>query len=77
MKKLLLTLSVLACAVALVSTPALAQDKPVKEKKACGCCKDLDAQKKCKEDCCKKASEKGKICKKCTAPGQAKKEEKK
>ncbi len=68
MKKLVLTLSVIACALALASTATFAAEKQAKEKnrKECGCCKaTVDAGKACGETCCKKAADNGKVCEKC------------
>jgi len=77
MKKVILTLSVLACAFALVTAPAYSGEAK-KEKKACGCCEaKAEAQKDCKCACCKKAFEAGKVCKKCHPPAKKEKEEKK
>ena len=68
MKKLVFTLSVIACSLALMSGSAFAAEKQAKEKnrKECGCCKaTVEAGKACAEACCTKAAANGKVCEKC------------
>ncbi len=55
-------LSMVVCASFLMAGAAWSADAP---KKACCEAKTIEAQKDCACECCKKAGEKGKWCKKC------------
>lgn len=77
--KLIKLLSVIACSLALIASPAMAQDSAKKEKKlkgkiVAGSCCDKAAKKSadCSHPCCVDAKKEGKVCEKCN-----KKEEKK
>jgi len=60
--KLFKTLLATCCAFALLTGGAFAQED--KEKKEC-CPATAEGQKACAHECCKKAGEAGKVCKKC------------
>lgn len=68
--KLIKSLTMTLCAVALLATLSLAraEDKPAK--KAC-CAATVEAEKSCDHKCCVKAAEAGKICKKCHPDAKA------
>jgi hypothetical protein len=64
--KLIKTLSALAFALALVATPALAD-----EHKQGGCCKKAtESGKECTHKCCVDAAKKGNECEKCGGKGK-------
>jgi hypothetical protein len=81
--KLIKTLSVLACAMALLGGVALSaenpdKDKPAKEQKLPACCEKAKAEgKECAHKCCVEARKEGKVCEKCAASNDKKKEDKK
>ena len=62
--KMIKLLSVLVCASFLMASASFAADAPAK-KKCCEPAKTVEQEKNCACDCCKKAAEKGKMCKKC------------
>ncbi|MEI7733766.1 MAG: hypothetical protein WCO56_29645 [Verrucomicrobiota bacterium] len=68
MKKIIIALSLVVCAAALMAGEG--------KKKACGCCEaTVDAGKACtKCECCKKAAEEGKVCAKCHPAKKEKKQ---
>lgn len=71
MKRIVIVLSVLVCAVAITATAA---EKKKGGAKACGCCEaTVEAEKACKEECCTKAAAEGKVCEKCHPAKKAKK----
>lgn len=75
--KLIKTLSALAFALALVASPAFADEA---EHKQGACCKKASEQdKQCAHKCCVEAAKKGNECEKCGGKGKIpkKKEEKK
>jgi hypothetical protein len=61
--KMIKLLSVLVCASFVMASASFAADAPAK--KCCEPVKTIADQKNCACDCCKKAAEKSKWCKKC------------
>src|SRR6185369_16280756 len=69
--KLIKSLTVFACAFALVATIALAEDKEAKKQT---CCEKATAKgKECAHPCCVEAHKAGKSCEKCNPNGEDKK----
>lgn len=62
--KLIKTLSLVACTLALLVSASLAAEDKKEAKKPC-CEAKVEAEKKCEHACCKKAAEESKICTKC------------
>ena len=62
--KLIKTLSLVACTLALLVSATLAAEDKKEAKKPC-CEAKVEAEKKCEHACCKKAAEEGKVCTKC------------
>jgi hypothetical protein len=76
--KLIKTLSVVICALAIMAGPAIAadKDKDSKDKKLAPCCEKAKKEgKECEHPCCVKAAKDGKTCEKCAK--KDKKEDKK
>ena len=69
--KLIKSLTMTLCAVALLATLSLAraEDKPVAKKPCCDA--TTAAEMKCEHKCCQKAADAGKICKKCHPDAKA------
>jgi hypothetical protein len=63
--KLIKSLTVGLCAVALLASLSIARAEDKKEEKKACCEATVEAGKKCDHACCKKAAEAGKTCKKC------------
>ena len=57
------TLIAVTCAMALLSGVTIARAAEDKHKDCCEA--NVEAEKNCSHECCKKAGEAGKICKKC------------
>ena len=70
--KIITSLGVFLCGLALVAGPVAARAEDKDEKKPC-CKASVEAGKKCEHKCCVKAAEDGKVCEKC----HPKKEDKK
>ncbi len=62
--KLIKSLTMTLCAVALLATLSLARADDKAAKKPC-CDATTAAEMKCEHKCCQKAADAGKICKKC------------
>ena len=82
--KLIKTLSVVICALAIMAGPAIAadkdKDKDSKDKKLAPCCEKAKKEgKECEHPGCVKAAKEGKTCEKCAKKDKKedKKEEKK
>jgi hypothetical protein len=75
--KLIKTLSVVICALAILAGPAIAadaaKDKDSKDKKLPACCEKAKAEgKECTHKCCVEAKKEGKTCEKCGKKGDKK-----
>jgi len=78
--KVIKTLSVVICALAILAGPVIAADadKDSKEKKLPACCEKAKAAgKECTHKCCVEAKKEGKVCEKCSKSKEEKKAEKK